>query len=137
MISVGGARLGPGLAGDWPYGIRQEHLGVRRVCVQFQPDRAIADEAGVRDAFRAALPDAEVVAGEDDGRYENIMFDVAAPEVALSRIQAVFDLPSVGPAARASCIVMCQGERGWDDCLLLHHYDPAEKVDVPAVRREE
>ena len=105
---------------------------MRSVCVQFQPDRATADEARVRQAFRTALPDAEVVAGEDDGRYENIMFDVESPEIALSKIRAVLDSPSVGPAARASCIVTCEGENGWDDYLVLHHYDPTEKPDVPA-----
>jgi hypothetical protein len=110
---------------------------VRTVCVQFQPRRAAADATHIRQAFRTALPDAETVAGEDDGRYENIMFDVESPEVALSKIQAVFESPSVGRAARASCIVTCQGERGWDDYLLLHHYDAAEKLDTPAARPAE
>ncbi len=105
---------------------------MRNVCVQFQPDRVTADEARVRQAFRTALPDAEIVAGEDDGRYENIMFNVESPEVALSRIRAVLDSAPVGGAARASCIVTCQGEDGWDDYLLLYHYDPAETLDAPA-----
>jgi predicted RNA binding protein with dsRBD fold (UPF0201 family) len=91
-----------------------------------------ADETRVRQAFRAAFPDAEIVAGEADGRYENIMFDVESPEAALSKIRAVLDSASVGPAARASCIVTCEGANGWDDYLLLHHYDPAEKPDVPS-----
>src|SRR5690348_16122875 len=104
---------------------------MRTVCVQFLPDRVSADAAGVRHALRTALPHAKVAAGEDDGRYENIMFDVESPEVALSTIQAVLSSPSVGPAARASMIVICHGERGWDDYLLLHHYDPAVKVDPP------
>jgi predicted RNA binding protein with dsRBD fold (UPF0201 family) len=105
---------------------------VRSVCVQFQPDRVAADESRVRQALRTALPNAKIVAGEDDGRYENIMFDVESPQVALSKIRAVLDSPSVGPAARASCIVTCEGENGWGDYLLLHHYDPTEKPDVPA-----
>jgi hypothetical protein len=99
---------------------------VRSVCVQFQPDRVTADETRVRQALRTALPDAEIAAGEDKGRYENIMFDVESPEVALSKIRDVLDSPSVGPAARASCIVTCEGENGWDDYLLLHHFDPTE-----------
>ena len=106
---------------------------MRSVCVQFQPDRAAADESRIRQAFRTALPDAEIVTGEDYGRFENIMFNVESPEVALSNIQAVFDSPAIGRAARASCIVTCEGENGWDDYLLLHHYDPTENPDVPAV----
>jgi len=129
--------VGTGLASECHNVIWQEQLDVRTVCVQFQPDRATADESRVRQAFRTALPDAEIVVGEDDGRYENIMFDVPSPEVAFSRIKTVFDSPTVGRAARASCIVTCQGERGWDDYLLLHHFDPAEKVDVPVARPAE
>jgi hypothetical protein len=103
----------------------------------FQPDRATVDEAGVRQTLRAALPDAEIVTGEDHGRFENIMFTAESPEVALSRIQPVLDSPAVGSAARHSCIVTCQGENGWDDYLLLHHYDPAVELDVPAARPAE
>jgi hypothetical protein len=89
------------------------------------------DEARVREALRAALPDAVVVVGEDDGRYENFMFQAASPKDAASKAQTVLDSPEIGRAARASCIVTCEGENGWDDYLLLHHYDPTEKPDVP------
>jgi hypothetical protein len=116
---------------------RKEQLDMRSACIQYQPDRAAPDEARVRQALRTALPDAEIVLGDDHGRYENITFFAESPEAALSRVRAVFDSPSVGRAARASCIVACQGEHGWDDYLLLHHYDPAERLDVPAVRPTE
>jgi hypothetical protein len=83
------------------------------------------------------LPDAKIVTGDDDGRYENIMFNADSAGVALSRIQAVFDSPSVGHAARAGCIVTCQGEHGWDDYLLLYHYDLTQKLDGPSARPAE
>lgn len=110
---------------------------MRSACVQFQPDRVAADEADVRQAFRSALPDAQIVAGEDDGRYENIMFDVESPEHVMLKLAAVFDSPMVGRAARSSCIVTCQGEHGWDDYLLLHHYDRTLVLDAPATRPAE
>src|SRR5262245_3440250 len=30
---------------------------------------------------------------------------------------------------RAACIAVCQGNDGWSDYLLLHHYDPNEPLD--------
>jgi hypothetical protein len=107
---------------------------MRCVCVQFQPDRVVADEARVRLAFREALPNAEVTVGEDDGRYENVTFVVGSPEEAMSKVRAVLDSPEVGRAARSACIVTCQGERGWDDYLLLHHYDRTVRLDPPGRR---
>lgn len=107
------------------------------VSVQFQPDRVTADEAGVRQALREALVGAEVDIGEEDGRYENLSFEAASPEDALFKVRVVFDSPQFGRAARASCIVTCQGEHGWDDYLLLHHYDRTLVVDTPAARPAE
>jgi predicted RNA binding protein with dsRBD fold (UPF0201 family) len=107
------------------------------VCVQFQPDRVTADEARVRQALREALAGADVDVGEEDRRYENFTFEAASPEDALSKVRVVFDSPQVGRAARASCIVTCQGEHGWDDYLLLHHYDRTLVVDTPAARPAE
>lgn len=107
---------------------------MRSVCVQFQPDRLTAGEALVRQAFRDALPDAEIEVGEDRGRYENIVFEVVSPREALSKLRAVLDSPDVGLAARSSCIVTCEGEHGWADYLLLHHDDPTVTPDAPAAR---
>jgi hypothetical protein len=102
------------------------------VCVQFQPDRIPREEARVRQAFHAALPDAEIFLGEDDGRYEDFVFEVGSPQDALSKLRVVLDSFEVGRAARASCIVTCQGEHGWDDYLLLHHYDRTLILDFPS-----
>jgi hypothetical protein len=90
------------------------------------------DEARVRQALRDALADAEIVIG--DGRYENFMFQAASPEDAMSKVRVVLDSPDIGRAARSSCIVTCQGEHGWDDYLLLYHYDRTVAVDHPVAR---
>ncbi|MGN6507137.1 MAG: hypothetical protein ACTHM6_16400, partial [Tepidisphaeraceae bacterium] len=113
--------------------IRQEQLDVRSVCVQFQPDRVVRDESRVREALRVGLPDAETDVGEEEGRYENFMFKAASPIDAMSQVQIVFDSPEVGSVARSSCIVTCEGEHGWVDYFLLHHYDRTLVVDAPAV----
>jgi hypothetical protein len=100
-----------------------EQFDVLSVCVQYQPDRVTGDEARVRQALIEALAGAEIHIGEENGRYENLTFDAASPDDALSKLWIVFDSPQFGRAARASCIVTCQGKHGWDDYLLLHHYD--------------
>jgi len=105
--------------------------------VQFQPDRVTDDEACVREALREALPGADIDIGIEDGRYENFRFEAASPADALSKMRAVFDSPKAGRAARASCIVTCQGDHGWDDYLLLHHYDRTLVVDSQAARPAE
>jgi hypothetical protein len=33
------------------------------------------------------------------------------------------------PGLAAAAIVCCQGAQGWDDYLLLHHFDPTEPLD--------
>lgn len=104
---------------------------MRKGCVQFQPDRVTAQESLVRQAFRDAFPNAVIDMGNDGGRYENILFEAESPEDALLKLRAVFDSPDAGLAARRSCIVTCEGERGWDDYVLLHHYDRTLIVDTP------
>jgi hypothetical protein len=34
-----------------------------------------------------------------------------------------------GRAVQAASIAICQGQNGWDDYLLLYHYDPEVKCD--------
>ena len=34
------------------------------------------------------------------------------------------------PGLAAAAIIVCEGEHGWDDYLLLHHFDPAEPLDT-------
>jgi hypothetical protein len=36
----------------------------------------------------------------------------------------------LGPLLRRCSIVTCQGRHGWDDYLLLHHFDPAVALDA-------
>ena len=105
---------------------------MREVCIQFQPDRAKAHEAQVRNALHDALPFAKVTVGKEEGRYENFLFHAVSPEAAIAALRAVLDSAEIGLAARSSCIVTCQGKHGWDDFLLLHHFDSTLILDAPA-----
>ena len=87
------------------------------------------------DAFRAEFPDALFESGEDDGRYWNILFESESPAAALARVSVVLASPTAGRAARRSCIVTCEGDHGWDDYLVVHHYDCTLVLDdVPESR---
>jgi hypothetical protein len=39
------------------------------------------------------------------------------------------ELLQADPALANIAIVVCQGERGWDDYLLLHHFDSSVPLD--------
>jgi len=34
-----------------------------------------------------------------------------------------------GPYLSKTSIVVCEGNNGWDDYLLLHHFDKSEDID--------
>ena len=64
--------------------------------------------------------------GLDRGRYVNVAFatdDLKALWSALR--EEMLGVPRLAEAA----IVCCEGEHGWDDYLLLHHFDPTEPID--------
>lgn len=89
-----------------------------------------ADEISIR--LRRVAEGVRVTEGLDDGRYLN--FDIKTADLPelwrLVRAQ-VHLIPGLAQAA----IVVCEGEFGWDDYLLLHHFDPDEDLDEMLDRR--
>jgi hypothetical protein len=104
--------------------------------VQVQPNLAPAlDLNAVLGLFTSAaeVADAEleVTEGEDDGLYVN--YDFRAQDLARlwEILQGqVFWNQAIGPALATASIVTCEGNRGWDDYLLLHHYDRTLALDT-------
>jgi hypothetical protein len=100
---------------------------MKRLHVQLQPARSPGLDEAVAAALLCGLsPGARVTNGKDTGRYINIDYppaDAAGLWAAIRR-----ELMAVSGLADAT-IVVCEGDRGWDDYLLLHHYDPAETLD--------
>lgn len=95
--------------------------------VQVQPDRMPGSAASAAITRLSKLvPDTEVRAGKDGGRYVNINMPAADPRSIWSAIHRLLqeDEPLAG-----AVIVVCQGEHGWDDYLLLHHFDAMEALD--------
>jgi hypothetical protein len=71
-----------------------------------------------------------VTEGDDNGSYIN--FTVTTRDMAslweLMK-QELFSHPVAGPHLKCAAIVICEGNAGWDDYLLLHHFDGAEPLD--------
>lgn len=70
-------------------------------------------------------------AGNDDGRYVNLYVTTADRAKTWDRIRAqVIESKLTGGELRGAMIVTMTGEEGWDDYLLLYHFDRAEPLDT-------
>jgi hypothetical protein len=99
--------------------------------VQVQPGRlpSFSEESVVQ--LRAAptppglVSSVEVDEGTDDGRYVNISFISEN----LKALWPIVRAQLVRLGLQSACIVTCTGRNGWDDYLLLHHFDSAQPRD--------
>jgi hypothetical protein len=66
--------------------------------------------------------------GYDRGRYVNVDFWAADPTALWAKVRSEL---RAAPEMAGAAIACCQGERGWDDYLLLHHFEPDEPLDQP------
>jgi len=83
------------------------------------------------------MADAELTVdpGEEDRPYVN--YDFLTRD--LSRLwevlqNEVFSDDVLGPQLALASIVTCHGSRGWDNYLLLHHYDRSFELDTLPAR---
>jgi hypothetical protein len=90
---------------------------VRGLCVQLASDKALIERHGV-------------IEGDDGGPYLNLMFETpdAAKFWKMVETKIYGDHVVGGPMSQAS-LATCTGEHGWDDYLLLHHYDQGLQLD--------
>jgi hypothetical protein len=99
--------------------------------VQIQPARSprLDVSGAVTRLARAAQQAGATVCvsqGDDHGRYVNVDFTANDLPAVWAVVQPdVQTIPGLAEAA----IACCQGEQGWDDYLLLHHFDPTEALD--------
>lgn len=96
--------------------------------IQLQTDRlSVIDAAPAVARLRALADGSHVSEGEDDGRYINVSFEVDDIAVLWAAVQKQLQADT---ALAAATIVVCQGQHGWDDYLLLHHFDPSEPLET-------
>jgi hypothetical protein len=60
------------------------------------------------------------------GAYLNIIFASVDPQRSWPSIrEGLFESAEYGPHLKAAAIAMCTGVDGWNDYMLLYHYDPS------------
>ena len=82
--------------------------------------------AGIRELSNSHSISLQVTEGQEEGRYINLIMEAANPRQTWEAISNELRLDT-GFANAA--IVCCQGDHGWDDYLLLHHFDRTEPLD--------
>lgn len=89
----------------------------------------------VTSAFEAIAANADLVehhafnSGRDKQPYFNYTFGTPRAGDLWRRIREdIFENSALGPHMRQSSMVMCSSESGWEDYVLLYHFDPAVTV---------
>lgn len=72
--------------------------------------------------------------GEDGGTYYNYTFGALKPFALWQEIQSrLYNVQVTGPHMRRASMAMCSGEDGWEDYLLLYHFDPTVELDATTI----
>jgi hypothetical protein len=109
----------------------QEELG--QLCLQVHPARApglnvdaLKEAADLLSMSIQGIHGIEFSEGEDDGEYLNMVFTARTPMRSWHFIrQGLLESTAFGPFLKAASMVVCTGTHGWNDYLLLYHYDPS------------
>jgi len=110
---------------------------IGQVCIQVHLGRApelavsrLSEECNVIAKKTKGIRGIEITEGEDDGPYLNIVFAAENPIDAWHKVKAaLLESAKFDASLKASCMCMCTGENGWDDYLLLYHFDPKVPLD--------
>jgi hypothetical protein len=110
---------------------------MRTLCIQFQPRRApglparsVASFLAGFAATASSVRGFSFRTGNDRGPYVNYLIETRSPAKTWQAIStSVFKHRRIGARLRRSTIVTCEGTRGWDNYLLLHHFDPEASLD--------
>ena len=109
---------------------------LKALSVQVQPHRAPGlDIEGVR-AIMTRIAGTPLVErshfdnGHDEVDYFNFTLGTHDLKSLWTTIQnEVYGDPTLGELVARSSIATCEGPHGWDDYLLLHHYNPKQRRD--------
>jgi hypothetical protein len=107
---------------------------VQTLVVNIQPGRlASFSDAAIADLLAVEVPPGLIVnSGMDEGMSAGIepalYFHVTFQTGKINALWPLVRERLHKLALENATIVVCTGEREWDDYLLLHHYDPAEAL---------
>lgn len=103
---------------------------MRCLSLQIQPDSVpqLDVAAVVRELteLTTAPTNVDVQEGNDNGRYINVTWSTRDYATLWKTLQKKLEQDQ---QFSQYSIVCCEGQHGWDDYLLLHHYDPSEQLD--------
>ncbi|PCI99728.1 MAG: hypothetical protein COB14_05955 [Alphaproteobacteria bacterium] len=96
--------------------------------IQIQPD---LDSTFCKDIVLSELKRIgiipEVQEGNNNGSYINFHVSSENLEISWAAIKSqLFNYPGF----IKSSIITCEGDNGWDDYLLLHHFNEEESLDI-------
>jgi hypothetical protein len=101
---------------------------MKQLSIQIQP--ALSPGLNLAEALaklNSLAPGVRNTKGQDKGLYICVDFKTADLSGLWNSVRSVLEAV---PGLNRAALIVCEGERGWDDYLLLHHFDPQEKVDV-------
>src|SRR5690349_15926796 len=111
---------------------------MRMLCLQFQPKSAVGLSANVVTSLMARIastvPEVRRISferGADHRGYINYCFSTRGVPASVWRAVDTRGLkhPRIGKRLRRASIVTCTGSRGWDNYLLLHHFEGGVQLD--------
>lgn len=109
---------------------------MRTISIQVQPDKVPNLELEkINQLFKeikknTLIERAYFDEGNDQGRYINFNYDSNDVQSLWVEIQDVlYKSESISKDLCQCSMVMCSGENGWDDYILLHHFDPTVVLD--------
>ena len=110
------------------------------LAVQLQPELLAGDASDIviRELETLAndeglVSQVKFIHGEDNGKYINVEFECSDVVRLWNAIkEQLFTRNPMGSIFKNGAVVVCQGDSGWDDYLLLHHYDSSVQLDEVA-----
>lgn len=108
----------------------------RTLVVQIHLDRAPELDVDVLIEICEEFVDATRTATEfraladETMRYRDLAFQTGDLKTLWSALRPhLYDDPHHGALVSDASIAVCQGDKGWDDYLLLHHFDLEQPLD--------
>ena len=113
----------------------EKELG--QLCIQVHPARAPAldisrlkEECTVVAKRTAGIRGIGFTEGFDGGPYLNIVFAAENPIDAWEQLELeLLESADFGADLKSCSMCMCTGENGWEDFVLLYHFDPKVELD--------
>jgi len=104
---------------------------MKHLIIQLQPERELSlNEKDAIKLIECIGLTPRIYTGNDNGKYINLDFSSNDVKKLWSQInRELLGNPKIGIWIRNVSIITCEGKNGWDDYLLLSHYDRNERLD--------